>query len=114
LLLLLYATVWGVGCWLAALNVRYRDVRQLVPFIIQIWLYATPVIYPSSLIEDQYRVLYGFNPMVSVIEGFRYVLLDIEAPYPEMFVVSVITSLVLLVTGIWFFQRSQSTFVDIV
>jgi lipopolysaccharide transport system permease protein len=114
LLLLLYATVWGFGFWLAALNVRFRDVRQLVPFIIQLWLFATPVIYPSSLLDDRYRIVYGLNPMVSVIEGFRYALVGIESPYPEMFITSIITSLVLLVTGTWFFQRSQSTFVDIV
>lgn len=117
-LLLALITALGFGMWLAALNVRYRDVNYIVPFLVQIWMYATPVVYASTLIPERYRFLLGLNPMTGVVEGFRWALLgnrlaDSAAPGP-LFAVSVAISLVVLVSGAVFFRNTERTFADII
>ncbi|HRN66653.1 MAG TPA: ABC transporter permease [Promineifilum sp.] len=112
-LLLAMATALGFGLWLAALNVRYRDIGYLVPFLIQIWLYATPVAYGSTLIPERYRWLLGLNPMTGVVEGFRWALLGQEPP-GRLFALSVTISVVVLLTGLVYFRRTERTFADVV
>lgn len=112
-LLLAMATALGFGLWLAALNVRYRDIGYLVPFLVQIWLYATPVAYGSTLIPERYRWLLGLNPMTGVVEGFRWALLG-QAPPDRLFILSVAITAVVLITGLIFFRRTERTFADIV
>jgi lipopolysaccharide transport system permease protein len=112
-LLLALVAALGVGLWLSALNVEYRDVRYTLPFLTQFWLFATPVAYPSSLLAEPWRTLYGLNPMVGVVEGFRWALLGAQPPGP-MLGLSVTMSLVLLVTGAFYFRRMERTFADVV
>lgn len=112
-LLLAMATALGFGLWLAALNVKYRDINYLVPFMVQIWLYVTPVAFGSSLIPERYRWLLGLNPMTGVVEGFRWALLGQEPP-GQLFALSVIITLTVLMTGLIFFRRTERTFADIV
>jgi lipopolysaccharide transport system permease protein len=107
------ATSLGVGLWLSALNVKYRDFQYTVPFIIQLWMYASPVVYPASLIPESIRFLYGLNPMVGVIEGFRWALLG--SPMPgSIILVSVGAVVVLLVSGMFNFRRMEQYYADIV
>ncbi len=113
-ILLATTTALGVGLWLSALNVRYRDVRYAIGFLIQFWLFATPVAYPSSLVPEPWRVLYGLNPMVGVVEGFRWSLLGQAQPPGLMFVVSLLTVIALLVSGLYYFRRMEHTFADVV
>jgi lipopolysaccharide transport system permease protein len=102
----------GVGLWLAALNVRYRDVRYTIPFLVQLWLIATPIAYPASLIPDRWRMVYAVNPMVGVVEGFRWALLGRpDALHPSVWV-SVLVVLLLLGGGITYFRRMEATFAD--
>jgi lipopolysaccharide transport system permease protein len=112
-LVLALVTALGVGLWLSALNVEYRDVRYAVPFLTQFWLFATPVAYPSSLLPEPWRTLYGLNPMAGVVEGFRWALLGTNPPGP-MLVVSVAAAIVLLVTGAFYFRRMERMFADVV
>lgn len=112
-LLLALVTVLGVGLWLSALNVQYRDVRYIVPFLAQLWMYATPVVYPSSLLSEPWRTLYGLNPMVGVVEGFRWALLGTNPP-GSMIALSALVALVLLITGVFYFRRMEKTFADAV
>ena len=113
-LLLALVTALGIGLWLSALNVEYRDVRFLVPFLTQIWLFATPIAYPSSLLPEPWRTIYGLNPMVGVVEGFRWALLGTnQAPGP-MILVSTAAALLILVSGAFYFRRMERTFADIV
>lgn len=112
-LLLALTTALGVGLWLAALNVKYRDVRYLIPFLTQFWLFATPVVYPSSLLGEPWRTFYGLNPMVGVVEGFRWALLG-DKPPELMILVSAIVSIVLLVSGVIYFRRTEDTFADLI
>jgi lipopolysaccharide transport system permease protein len=108
------ATALGVGLWLSALNVQYRDVRYVVPFMVQFWMFATPVVYPTSLVPAQWRPLYGLNPMVGVIDGFRWALFG-RAPESLLVpLVSVIAVVVVLIGGLYYFQRMEETFADIV
>jgi lipopolysaccharide transport system permease protein len=102
----------AVGCWLSALNVRYRDVRHTLSFVSQIWLFATPVAYPASLVPDQWRLVYSLNPMVTVVEGFRWSLLGGPSPSLGMILVSSVSILVLLTSGLVFFQRMEQSFAD--
>jgi lipopolysaccharide transport system permease protein len=117
-LLLAILTALGFGLWLSALNVRYRDINYLVPFLIQMWMYVTPVIYGSTLIPARFRFLLGLNPMTGVVEGFRWALLgsqlaDAQAP-GLLLVVPVIITAVVLVSGAIFFRTTERTFADIV
>jgi lipopolysaccharide transport system permease protein len=113
-LLLSLITSLGVGLWLSALNVQYRDVRYTVPFLTQIWMFATPVIYPSSLLHGSWRVLLGLNPMTAVVEGFRWTLLGVGRPPDAMCAVSSLVALALLVSGALYFRRVERTFADVV
>jgi len=113
-LLLAVTTSLGVGLWLSAMNVQFRDVRHVVPFLVQFWLFATPIAYPSSLIPEPWRVVYGLNPMAGVVEGFRWTLLNTPAPPGAMLAVSAVTSLVLLISGAYYFRRLEKTFADVV
>jgi lipopolysaccharide transport system permease protein len=113
-LLMLMATALGVSLWLAALNVQYRDVNYLIPFLVQIWMYASPVVYPVSLIPEQWQTLYGLNPMAGVISGFRWALTGQQPPPVPMLCVSITVTIVLLLTGLVFFRRTERTFADIV
>jgi lipopolysaccharide transport system permease protein len=116
-LLLALATALGFGLWLAALNVRYRDVNYLVPFLVQIWMYLTPVIYSVTLIPERFRWLLALNPMTGVVGGFRWALLGgvMETEPPGvLFGVSVMITLVVLVSGAVFFRSTERTFADVI
>ena len=113
-LLLALMTAFAVGLWLSALNARYRDVGHAVPFLIQIWLYASPVVYPVSLIPEQWRLLYSLNPMVGVIEGFRWTLLGKEVPAFGVIAAGAAVVVALLLGGIIFFKRMELTFADVI
>ena len=112
--LLALVTSLGVGLWLSALNVEYRDVRYVVPFITQFWLFATPIAYPSSLLPEPWRTIYGLNPMVGVVEGFRWALLGTHTAPGPIIAVSSTAALVILITGAFYFRRMEKTFADIV
>lgn len=102
----------GIGLWLSALNVQFRDVRYVIPFLTQLWLFATPIAYPSSLLSEPLRSLYGLNPMVGVVEGFRWALLGTETSPGPMLLVSSLVSVLVLVTGAFYFRRMEVTFSD--
>lgn len=102
----------GIGLWLSALNVQFRDVRYVIPFLTQLWLFATPIAYPSSLLSEPLRTLYGLNPMVGVVEGFRWALLGTETSPGPMLLVSSLASVIVLVTGAFYFRRMEVTFSD--
>jgi len=114
LLLLALVTSLGAGLWLSALNVEYRDVRYVVPFLVQLWLFATPIAYPSTLLDPPWRTLYGINPMVGVVEGFRWALLGTDTAPGPIVLVSAVAALVLLVSGALYFRRMERTFADVV
>lgn len=114
LVLLAFATALGVGLWFSAMNVQFRDVRYAVPFLIQIWMFATPIVYPSSLLSEPWRTLYGLNPMVGVVEGFRWALLGTEMAPAPMIAVSALAALVILISGACYFRRMEKTFADVV
>ena len=113
-LLLAIGTALGVGLWLSALNVQYRDVRYTINFLVQFWLFATPVAYPSSLIPEKWRALYGLNPMAGVVEGFRWALLGKSEPPGMMLWVSVAVVVLLLLGGLYYFRRMEQEFADVV
>jgi lipopolysaccharide transport system permease protein len=113
-LLLALVTALAVSLFLSALNVRYRDIGYLVPFIVQVWMYASPVVYPTSLVPERWQLLYSLNPMVGVIEGFRWALLDKANVNFGVMAVSAVIVLALLVGGIFYFKRLEQTFTDIV
>jgi len=113
LLLLIMLTATGVGCWLAAVYIQYRDVRQLIPFIVQIWMYISPVVYPLSLVPARYRTLYSLNPMAGVIQSFRAVLLRTgDIPWGTLGV-STIVGLALFLSGTMYFRRTEHLFADV-
>jgi len=114
LLILALITSLGVGLWFAALNVQYRDVKYVVPFLAQFWLFATPIAYPSSLLDEPWRTLYGINPMVGVVEGFRWALLGTETAPGGMIAVSTVVAVALLLGGAFYFRRLEKTFADVV
>jgi lipopolysaccharide transport system permease protein len=114
LLVLAFVTALGVGLWLSAMNVQFRDVRSAVPFLTQFWLFATPIAYPSSLLSEPWRTLYGINPMVGVVEGFRWALLGTETAPGPIIIVSSLVAVMLLVSGAFFFRRMEKTFADVV
>jgi lipopolysaccharide transport system permease protein len=112
--LLAGATALGIGLWLSALNVRYRDVRYAIPFLIQLWFLSTPVMYPASVLPDRWKVLYGINPMAGVVEGFRWGLLGGTEPPGKLLLVSVVIILLAVVGGFYNFRRMETTFADVV
>jgi lipopolysaccharide transport system permease protein len=114
-LLVIFAmmTSLSVGLWLSALNVKYRDFQYTVPFLIQIWMFASPVVYPASMVPQQLRFLYALNPMTGVIEGFRWALLGTNPPTTMIFI-SLGVVIALLVTGVFYFRRMEQYFADIV
>lgn len=113
-LLLMMTTALGIGYWLSALNIEYRDVTYALPFLAQIWMFLSPVVYPSSMVPEKYRLIYGLNPMAGVVEGFRWSFLGVgEGPSP-MLGVSALISLTLFLSGIYWFRRREGTFADTV
>jgi lipopolysaccharide transport system permease protein len=103
----------AVGVWLAALNAMYRDIEYTLPFLVQAWMFVTPIAYPATLVPEQWRWLYGLNPMVGVVEGFRWCLLGAAAPGP-LLAVSAATTCLLLVGGLIYFRQMEKTFLDVV
>jgi lipopolysaccharide transport system permease protein len=114
LLLLTLTTSLGVGLWLSTLNVQFRDVRYTVPFLTQFWLFSTPIAYPSSLLSRPWRTLYGINPMVGVVEGFRWALLGTDTSPGPIIIVSSLVALALLVGGAFYFRRLEKSFADVI
>jgi lipopolysaccharide transport system permease protein len=113
-LLLALVSALAVGLWLSVLNVEYRDVRYTIPFLTQFWMFATPIVYPSSLLSEPWRTIYGLNPMVGVVEGFRWALLGAKTAPGPVIAVSAGASLALLVGGAFYFRRMEKTFADVV
>jgi lipopolysaccharide transport system permease protein len=113
-ILLAVLTALGVGLWLSALNALYRDVRYVLPFLVQFWLFASPVAYPASLVPEKWRWLYGLNPMAGVIEGVRWSLTGSASPPGRLVLVSSAAVVVLLMTGVAYFQKVEATVADIV
>ncbi len=114
LLLLAFTAALGAGLWLSAMNVQFRDVRYAVPFLTQIWLFATPVAYPSSLLHEPWRTVYGLNPMVGVVEGFRGALLGTSVGSVGMIGVSAVVAAGIAVSGAYYFRRTEKKFADVV
>ncbi|MBI9049617.1 MAG: ABC transporter permease [Anaerolineaceae bacterium] len=114
-LLLALVTALGTSLWLSAMNVLYRDIGYILPFLTQFWLFITPVVYPTSMLPEKYRLIYALNPMSGVVEGFRWALLGIQdsAPGP-MLIVSSVISMLILITGIIYFRRTERQFADMV
>ena len=104
----------SVGLWLSALNVRYRDVGQAIPFLVQIWMFASPVAYPVSAVPEKWRLLYSLNPLAGVIEGFRWAMLGKESPDFVVIAVSTVAMIALLFSGIAYFKRTERTFADLI
>ena len=104
----------GVGLWLSALNVRYRDVGHAVPFLIQVWMYASPVVYPVGLVPERLRLLYSLNPMVGAVEGFRWALLGKPVPDLQTIVTSAGVAVLLLIWGLVYFRHTERTFADVI
>lgn len=110
-----FAAAMGIGLWLTALNVKYRDFRYIVPFIVQFGLYVSPVGFSSSVVPEKWRLLFSLNPMVGVIDGFRWAILggDVQIYWPG-FLISNGLVLLFLVTGIWYFRKTEKTFADVI
>jgi lipopolysaccharide transport system permease protein len=114
-LLLAFITSLGVGMWLSAMNVQFRDVKYTIPFVTQFWMFATPIAYPSSLIKnDVLRAVYGINPMTGVVEGFRWALLNTETAPGPVLAVSTAVAITLMVSGAFYFRRMEKSFADVV
>jgi lipopolysaccharide transport system permease protein len=115
LFLLTLITCLGTSFWLSALNVQFRDIRYTLPFITQLWLFATPISYPSSLIKNPIlKAVYALNPMVGVVEGFRWALLGVDAEPGAVIVVSTLVALALFFSGAYYFRRMEKVFADII
>ena len=112
--LLALVTSLGVSLWTSALNVQFRDVRFVLPFLTQFWLFATPIAYPSSLLSGTWRTLYGINPMVGVVEGFRWALLGTDTSPGPIIVISSVTALLVLISGAYYFRYMEKNFADII
>jgi lipopolysaccharide transport system permease protein len=108
------ATALGAGLWLSALNVQYRDIRYAISFLVQFWFFATPVVYPISLVPEKWRPFYALNPMVGVVEGFRGVLLKEGQIIDPIFIVSLMVTAFLLITGAFYFGKMERRFADVV
>jgi len=113
LLLALIASL-GAGLWLSAINVQFRDVKYVVPFLTQFWLFITPIAYASSLLSEPWRTLYGLNPMAGVVEGFRWALLNTNTDPSGITLMSAVASVVMLISGAFYFRRMERTFADVV
>jgi lipopolysaccharide transport system permease protein len=113
-LLLASICALSLGLWLSALNVRYRDVGHAVPFLVQVWMFSSPIAYPVSLVPENWRLLYSLNPLVGVIEGFRWALLGKESPDFGLMAISAATVLVLLVGGVLYFKKMERSFADVI
>ena len=113
-MLLAIVAALGVSLWLSALNVRYRDVGHAIPFLVQFWMYASPIVYPVNLIPKEWRMLYSLNPMVGVVEGFRWGLLGKQSPNFASIAIGAVTALVVLLSGLVFFKKMERIFADIV
>jgi len=105
-------TALGVGLWLSALNVRYRDIPYTVPFLTQLWLFLSPVIYPVALVPERFHWLLALNPMTGVIDGFRWAVLGRGVPHNDVYLTSALVSLALLIAGLWYFKRTERRFAD--
>jgi lipopolysaccharide transport system permease protein len=104
----------GVGMWLAALNAQYRDIKYTVPFLIQLWMFVSPIVYPASMVPERFRAWYAINPMAGVVESFRSILLN-KTPIPlGMLTISTIMAIVLLVSGALYFRKMERTFADVI
>jgi lipopolysaccharide transport system permease protein len=114
MLMLVVVTAAGVGLWLSALNIKYRDFRYAVPFGIQLWLFASPVVYPASLVPEKWRPLYSINPMVGAIEGFRWALLGTEINLWPSVGVSALFAILIVLTGAMYFRNTERFFADLV
>ncbi len=114
LLLLSLVTSLGAGLWLTAMNVQFRDVRYAVPFLVNAWMFATPIAYPSSLLDEPWRTVYGINPMAGVVEGFRWALLGTDTQPGSMILVSAVVAVGLLISGAYYFRRMEKSFADVV
>jgi homopolymeric O-antigen transport system permease protein len=112
--LLALVTALGVGLWLSAFNVKYRDVKYVVPFFTQVWMFMTPIAYPSSLLSGNWRIVYGLNPMAGVVEAFRWALLGTKTAPSAMIAISWAAAITLLVSGAYYFRRMEKTFADVV
>lgn len=112
--LLAMAAALGIGLWLSALNAHYRDFRYVIPFLLQVWLFITPIAYPGSIVPEEWRMLYGLNPMVGVVEGFRWCLLGTGPAPGPLLGASALATVLLLVAGLAFFRRMERSFVDVV
>ena len=113
-LMLAFSTSLGASLWLSALYVKFHDVRHIIPFLTQIWLFATPIAYPSSLLKEPWFTIYGINPMTGVVEGFRWALLGTDTAPGPIIIVSSLVALGLLLSGAFYFRRMEKTFADVV
>jgi lipopolysaccharide transport system permease protein len=113
-ILLTALTALAFGIWLTALNVKYRDVGMSIPFFLQILMYLCPIVYPISVVPERFRTLYSLNPLVGVIEGFRWSLLGLESPNWAAMIVSAVVLAVLLISGLYFFRRTEASFADVI
>ena len=107
-------TSLAVSLWLSAMNVQFRDVQYITPFLTQFWLFATPIAYPSSLLSEPWRTIYGLNPMAGVVEGFRWALLNTDTAPGPMIIVSSFVTMLLLISGALYFRRLEKSFADVV
>ncbi len=114
LVLLMMLTASGAGTFLAALNAKYRDIQYTITFLLQLWMFASPVVYPMSLVPEKYRLIYSLNPMVGVIEGFRSALLGTAAFPTQMVLVSALVSIVIFVVGALYFRQTERYFADVI
>jgi len=114
LLLLSVITALGVGLWLSAMNVQYRDIKYAIGFLLQLWMFASPVVYSTTLVPTQWRIIYGLNPMAGVISGFRWALLGTNTGPDYMMFVSVMVALLILISGAFYFRRMEKNFADMI
>jgi lipopolysaccharide transport system permease protein len=115
LLMLALATALGAGLWFAALNTKFRDFRYIVPFVVQLGLYVSPVGFSSAIVPERWRLLYSLNPMVAVIDGFRWAVIGGNAQiYWPGFAISFAFIIALLISGVWYFRKTEKTFADVI
>ena len=113
-LMLAFTASLGASLWLSAMYVQFHDVRHIIPFLTQVWLFATPIAYPSSLLPEPWRSIYGINPMVGVVEGFRWALLGTNTAPGPIIIISSIAAIALMLSGAFYFRRMEKTFADVV